>query len=209
MDLRLRYMQAGDIADVIDIDRLAFPGDSWSARSYNFEINESTVSYLSVVERYNPHPATGVRRIWRQFLGRDTSFIDNWDIVGYAGLWCIEDEAHISTIATHPEYRGCGYGEILFLGMCRRAIMLGAGYIVLEVRVSNTVAQNLYHKHGFEITTTKKKYYRSDGEDAYDMRLELTNDSRVKQLELSYQALQQRLSFEDRYSHTRHPRLGK
>jgi len=209
MDLRLRYMQGGDVTQVVEIDKLAFPGDSWSPRSYNFEIHDSTVSYLCVIERYNPQPATGMQRIWRQLIGHNTAIIEHWDITGYAGLWCIEDEAHISTIATHPDHRGCSYGEVLFLGMCRRAIMLGAGYIVLEVRVSNKVAQNLYHKHGFEIAATKKKYYRSDGEDAYDMRIDLTNDQRRQQIEISYRALQQRLPFEDLYSQTYHPRLGK
>ena len=70
-------------------------------------------------------------------------------ILGYGGIWNIADEAHISTIATHPTHRGNGYGEILLAGIVGKALQLGAGYIVLEVRVSNQVAQRLYEKYGF------------------------------------------------------------
>lgn len=61
-------------------------------------------------------------------------------VVGYGGLWSIVDEAHVSTIATHPQFRGHGWGEVLLAGMIKRALTLGAAYI-LEVRVSNVVTQ--------------------------------------------------------------------
>jgi ribosomal-protein-alanine N-acetyltransferase len=57
--------------------------------------------------------------------------------------------------------------------MIGRAINLDAGYVILEVRVSNIVAQNLYLKYGFKTVATKPKYYHSNNEDAYEMRLNL------------------------------------
>ena len=83
------------------------------------------------------------------------------DILGYGGLWKIEGEAHISTIAIHPANRGLGYGEILLAGMFGKALQLNAEFIVLEVRVSNSVAQALYKKYGFNRVARKKNYYRS------------------------------------------------
>lgn len=120
-------------------------------------------------------------------------------VVAYGGLWRIMQEAHISTIASHPDYRGQGYGELALVTMMRRSARMGAGYIVLEVRVSNTIAQNLYHKHGFRIYSTKPRYYRDDNEDAYDMRLEF-NDTTRRQIDRRFEALRQRHHLIDRYT---------
>ena len=96
----------------------------------------------------------------------------------------------------------------MLAGMLRRAIALNAAYVVLEVRVSNDVAQNLYHKYGFEIHGVKKNYYHHDNEDAYDMRLELTHET-IDNFNRQYADLRQRIQFKDQYSRTPHPRLGR
>jgi ribosomal-protein-alanine N-acetyltransferase len=79
------------------------------------------------------------------------------------------DEAHISTIASHPDWRGKGVGELLLLGMIENSIEIGAHVVTLEVRVSNATAQSLYRKYGFLIAGTRKGYYSDNGEDAYIM----------------------------------------
>src|SRR5215204_345025 len=146
-DLTLRHMQVADISQVVMIDELSFTAP-WPERSYRFEINESNVSYMVVLEQPAQRPATGLRRWWNTLLGNHSSE-ESCVIVGYGGLWKIAEEAHISTVATHPDYRGQKFGEIMLAGMLRRAIALNAAYVVLEVRVTNEVAQNLYHKYGF------------------------------------------------------------
>jgi [ribosomal protein S18]-alanine N-acetyltransferase len=120
-------------------------------------------------------------------------------IVAYGGLWRMMDEAHISTIASHPEYRGLGYGEIALVAMMHRSAKMGAGFIVLEVRVTNHVAQNLYRKHGFKHYTTKPRYYRDNNEDAYDMRVEFNAATR-REIERRFEALRLRNGFIDRYT---------
>src|SRR5215212_9258805 len=47
-------------------------------------------------------------------------------IVGYAGLWLMVDEAHVTTIGVHPDHRGRGVGELLFLALADVAIEIGA-----------------------------------------------------------------------------------
>jgi len=78
------------------------------------------------------------------------------------------DEAHVCTIAVHPNWRGRGLGELLLISLLDRAIELGARVATLEVRVSNQVAQELYNKYIFQIVSRRKRYY-SDNEDAYIM----------------------------------------
>lgn len=207
MTLILRYMQLSDISEVAYIDRLSFD-PPWPPRSYAYEINESSHSHMVVLELRERKPLRGWRRLLQQWsVGRDETE-EQRRIVGYGGLWKIADEAHISTIATHPDYRGRGYGEILLASMVRKSRLLEASYIVLEVRVSNTVAQKLYHKYEFEVFGTKPNYYRNDNEDAYDMRLMLDNPASNERCEQRYEAIIQRVPFRDYYSNTAHPRLS-
>jgi [ribosomal protein S18]-alanine N-acetyltransferase len=204
--LVLRYMTVEDIPQVTAIDRVSF-NPPWSAKSYTYEVSESTYSHMVVLEETHQ---TARRSWWQSFRNRwnghnhtNGEYTDRrgvqHKILGYGGLWHIIDEAHISTIATHPDYRGRGYGEILLAGMMHRSLTLDAAYIVLEVRVSNEVAQRLYHKYRFATVTTKTKYYRSNNEDAYDMRVTFSEAYR-EFFPQQFQAVQMRTPFLDRYS---------
>jgi ribosomal-protein-alanine N-acetyltransferase len=89
-------------------------------------------------------------------------------LLAYGGFWLLLDEAHIATIASHPEWRGCGVGLYLLLALIDKAIGRGAALCTLEVRVSNAAARGLYRKLGFEEAGRRSNYYR-DGEDALIM----------------------------------------
>src|SRR5690606_7459544 len=145
----------------------------------------------------------GLRRLVKNLSGAQQA---ERQIVAYGGLWHIADEAHISTIATHPAERGRGYGEIVLAGMVRRALTLNAAYVVLEVRVGNTAAQNLYRKHDFQITDVKPRYYHNNGEDAYDMRLMLTDPVMKQRIEERYASLRAQHRFIDQYTDVPPPR---
>ena len=90
-------------------------------------------------------------------------------IVGYAGLWLMVDEAHVTTIGVDPAHRGQGVGELLLLGLADLAAELHALRITLEVRVSNLGAQALYRKFGLDNAGLRRRYYSDNGEDAYIM----------------------------------------
>ena len=205
MSLNLRYMQLSDIRQVAAIDVICFE-PPWPYESYTFEINESNVSHMVVLDRQidaaSP-PATRRQSLRSRLRGRlrgeERRRFSTGDILGYGGLWKIEGEAHISTIAIHPENRGLGYGEILLAGMFGKAVRLNAEFIVLEVRVSNTVAQALYKKYGFSRIGRKKNYYRADNEDAWDMRVALDRDT-CHRFERLYQKLRLQHGFTDAYS---------
>jgi ribosomal-protein-alanine N-acetyltransferase len=87
-------------------------------------------------------------------------------VVGFAGMWVIFDEAHVTTIAVDRRRRGNGIGHRLLLGLIDRALVRGARWMTLEVRPSNTVAISLYHKFGFRDVALRKRYYSDNGEDA-------------------------------------------
>jgi [ribosomal protein S18]-alanine N-acetyltransferase len=101
-------------------------------------------------------------------------------IVGYAGLWLMVDEAHVTTIGVHPDHRGRGVGELLFLALTDLAYEIRAFRMTLEVRVSNTSAQALYRKFGMENAGVRKRYYSDNGEDAYIMWSEPINSPQFR-----------------------------
>jgi ribosomal-protein-alanine N-acetyltransferase len=90
-------------------------------------------------------------------------------IVGYAGIWVMTDEAHVTTIASHPDVRGRGVGELLLVSLIHRGMEIGARWMTLEVRASNSVAQNLYRKYTFKEMGVRRRYYSDNGEDALVM----------------------------------------
>lgn len=211
MSLTLRYMQLPDIQQVAAIDQSSFQ-PPWSRDSYIFEITESGVSHMAVLARQLEQPPYNIEgpggwlsNIGDRLRGKAQSPNGREAIIGYGGLWKIEGEAHISTIATHPNQRGNGYGEILLAGMIGKALRLKAEFIVLEVRVSNAVAQRLYQKYGFRRHGRRRNYYRNDNEDAWDMRMTMDRDGRRRYSRL-YQELQDKHAFRDIYSWKARPR---
>lgn len=93
----------------------------------------------------------------------------NGKIVGYAGLWKVCDEGHITNVAVHPEYRKNGVGFRLIKSLIDMAIEEDIRTMTLEVRRSNVSAQNLYTKFGFRVEGFRKEYYADNKEDAIIM----------------------------------------
>lgn len=94
-------------------------------------------------------------------------------IVGYAGVWVILDEGHITNIGVDPAYQRQGIGQALMDELTKHAMLRGVIAMTLEVRVSNLGAQALYTKLGFNPAGIRKEYYQDDKEDALIMWREL------------------------------------
>jgi len=100
---------------------------------------------------------------------------DNNDrILGYIiYLMCLE-EARIINFTMAKDYQGRGYGKKLLIHALQQAYMHESRYAILEVRVSNIRALNLYTKFGFRILCVRENYYTDKiVEDGYLMQLEL------------------------------------
>lgn len=157
---RVDLMQWEDVPAVMAIERQSFTLP-WSDYTYQHEILENNHSHYFVVRHTNGQ--TAARAGW---LRRLLHMEHTAPVIGYGGFWLVVDEAHISTIASDTQWRGRGIGELMLLAMIERSIELGAAQVTLEVRVSNTVAQNLYRKYGFEVVGRRPRYYRDNDEDA-------------------------------------------
>jgi ribosomal-protein-alanine N-acetyltransferase len=91
------------------------------------------------------------------------------DVVGYGGLMCYGDEAHVTTIAVDPAHHRRKIGTRLLHDLIQEAIRMGGSAVSLEVRVSNWGAQRLYSRYGFRPVGIRKGYYQETGEDALVM----------------------------------------
>lgn len=95
--------------------------------------------------------------------------VENDRVIGYAGMWQIQDEGHITNIAVHPEFRGLHIGKNLMTELIDLARSLGINAMTLEVRKSNEIAKNLYKSFGFMEAGVRKRYYSDNNEDAIIM----------------------------------------
>ena len=94
---------------------------------------------------------------------------DDDDIIGYAGLWKMHDEAHVTTVGVRRRDQGRGFGMVLMLALVDRAYGMESRWMTLEVRASNHGAMALYEKLGFKVIGRRRGYYTDDGEDAVVM----------------------------------------
>ena len=103
---------------------------------------------------------------------------DKNKFIGFAIMAISTDESHLLNIGINKNERGMGYGEKLLRKMIIAAEVMGSRKIILEVRLSNKTAYQLYKKLGFEEIGIRKKYYRlPDGrEDAYVLSKSLKQD---------------------------------
>ncbi len=154
-DLVLTFdrMTLEDIPVVGEIEQRCFSAP-WSAHTYRHELLHNRRSFYSVLRPDPNHRANELP-----------------PILAYGGYWLLDNEAHIMTIATHPDWQRRKLGEWVLLEMLAAARTDGAQQAILEVRVGNRAAISLYTKLGFVEVGVRKRYYRDNGEDALLLNL--------------------------------------
>lgn len=146
--LAIEPMRESDIPTVQEIERRIF-SSPWPRNAYYRELSSRSSAYYVVLRRWTgPDPG---------------------HMVGYAGMWRMYDEAHVTTIGVRRDVQGSGYGRIIFAGLVQAAYEMGAKWITLEVRASNDTAMRLYEGFGFKVIGRRKGYYTDNGEDALVM----------------------------------------
>lgn len=192
MRLAVVPMTLEDIPQVLDVDRESY-STPWPASAYRREIlHNRNGRYVVLRELREGSPPAAAHEASRSrlpfpFVRRHTKQDqESSPILGYAGMWLMVDEAHITTIAVRDAWRGRGFGELLLASLMESAGEIGAARVTLEVRVSNETAQNLYRKYGFSQEGVRPRYYSDDNEDAYVMT---TGDIRTVEYRRTFERL--------------------
>jgi len=202
LKIAIEPMREEDIPQVVKIEEQSFP-TIWPANAYKRELRENRLAHYIVaidrgsrpaaarrgsprgVERQPQQGRNGASALFRliiRLLGKPeterrarTTSEEERRIVGYAGIWMMVDEAHLTTIAVSPEYRGHGIGELLLIRAMDLAMELNADVMTLEVRTTNRPAQALYEKYRFAQVGFRRGYYVDTNEDALIMTTENIN----------------------------------
>jgi ribosomal-protein-alanine N-acetyltransferase len=146
----IRSMHVDDLPDVMRNETAAYT-TPWVEEGYRNELTQNKQAHYYVA-------------------GRHMSIQD--ELIGHAGYWLIHDEAHVSTIAIHPEWQNRGLGRLLLWHNLTEIMKHPIILITLEVRESNEYAQRLYSRFGFEQVGRRKRYYSDNGEDALLMSID-------------------------------------
>lgn len=140
---KIILMEKEHIDRIYEIEKACF-STPWSKESFRTEVEENPLAYYIAA-------------------------LEEEHIAGYAGMWVIVDEGHITNIAVDPKFRSKGIGNLLVDSLIKEAESRNLTALTLEVRQSNIIAQNLYKKFGFESGGVRKRYYQDTGEDAIIM----------------------------------------
>lgn len=139
----MRFAVPGDAEQIAEIDAICF-ALPWSSNALHDDIAENEKAVYIVAEQGDK-------------------------ILGYAGMWIIFDEAHITNVAVRPEFRRHGLGRLIVVALLSEAFRHGAVCQTLEVRISNIAAINLYESLGFKKAGIRRQYYSDNNEDALIM----------------------------------------
>ncbi|SRR5579885_395185 len=139
---QINLLQLNDLDEIMEIEPATYGTHHWSRQSFINELTNPSGNYFGA-----RHPETGA-------------------LVGYSGYWLIGDEAHVTTLAVHPNYRRRKIGERLLINNIIEARRAQANWLTLEVRVSNEAAQKLYFKYAFRRLGVRRRYYQDNSEDA-------------------------------------------
>ena len=210
----IRPMVKDDLTQVTDIDREAFP-TQWPPANYRQELQNRLAHYIVVCDdtRTVEIPAVkqqkGLTAWLKSWLNRDrypvddSATVEKQYIIGFSGIWVMTDEAHITNIAVRQEYLRRGLGELLLIATIDLAIELKVSIMTLEVRASNTAAQNLYSKYSFMEVGIRRSYYLDNREDAVIMTTEsIVSETFQAHLRQLREALTRKLEEPDRSANT-------
>jgi len=164
-------MQLDDIPEVSRVERRCF-SNPWPESAYRRELRNAEGNHYIVLRQRQKISAETQSvaeqrgRLLLLPLLRKPERRNADPIIGFAGMWILFDESHVTTIGVAPEFRGQGLGELLLVNLFDAAMRRNGQWLTLEVRVTNRTAQALYEKYGFTRQGIRRHYYSDNGEDA-------------------------------------------
>lgn len=143
MDILLRHATLADIPALCALEKECFTLP-WQEDSFAFALNNPSLFFLPVLTAGE-------------------------EIVGYAVMQCLFEEAELQNIAVKENFRNSGFGKRILQACFDEATAKNAEKMYLEVREGNMPARTLYEKNGFCPYARRRNYYKEPTEDAIMM----------------------------------------
>ena len=159
--LELKPLLSSQLSAAVALDQQAL-GGFWSLEGYHQELERANSVFLGITSEKRPAEEKSIGAGEILALSSTPPPL----LVGMGCLWGILDEAHITLLVVHPEYRRQGFGHALLGSLLQMACQQGLARSTLEVRISNQAAILLYQQFGFEAAGQRRHYYKDNGEDA-------------------------------------------
>ncbi len=115
---------------------------------------------------------------FEQSLENGLVLLQGDQIIGFAFVASVMDQAELHNIVIDPSCQGQGYGSVLLQSVVD-GLDEQVKTLYLEVRVSNITAIRLYQQRGFRQIAERRDYYKTDygREDALIMALQIEDDT--------------------------------
>jgi len=133
------------------------------------ELSQSDLPQVIAIENLafsNPWPEEAFCDF---MMGTAWVICDQEKVLGYIMCHNVLDETTIVNLAIHPCHQNQGLGTALLDYSLKELVKRSIRYFYLDVRISNTAAQNLYRKFGFKRLGLRRAYYTNPAEDALVM----------------------------------------
>ena len=148
MTIQIKEVNFEDIEQIVLIENELYT-KPWKRKDFEYELNDNPFAfYLKMVN-------------------------ESQEIMGYIGFWIKFEQAEITKVSIAKKFQGYKLSKLLMADAEKRIRLAGCENITLEVRTSNVKAIHLYQSFGYQIVTTRVKYYEN-GEDAYLMLKEVS-----------------------------------
>ena len=131
--LEIIPLLCADVSLIMQIEGQCFTDDHWSEKQIQQQLLNENAINLGVEVQGN--------------------------LVGYALVGSVLDEAELYQIAFLPEFQGRGMAKNLLVQLCRQLKMASIMRLLLEVREHNLPAIQLYESFGFLLDGRRKGYY--------------------------------------------------
>jgi len=112
--------------------------------------------------------------------------LEETEIIAYLCYHQFLDEMEIFNLAIAKKAQKKGYGLLLLNYLNQVALAEQAERIILEVRISNQAAQQLYLKNGFEVIFRRSNYYSKPLEDALVMTKKVRPEEKNERIDIRY-----------------------
>lgn len=150
-DLLVRKARPKSADQMLAVERAIYHATPWPIEAFAIELDQRSRLYLEVIDE------------------------GSGQLVAFAGLSVnpAKRDSHITNIGVHPAYQRHGIGRFLMRTLMQVSVRLKMNTMSLEVKRANHTAQHLYQQLGFETARLRRHYYQDDGDDAYEMIVQL------------------------------------